>query len=320
MGVFGKLKQEFKFSCQEPLTYPYGCIYTSSAQLLLVVAWSLSLLTVYSCYFVNARPIPEENEPTLGYLGYGLMVREGGGADNKVFSKCGRYSDFQSDQHIEVAWGFARFFAFLAMLFGGGIALILLTTCCLTFHNNYIFKRLACIVAGCFVFQILVFCAYGNFLLCGGEDELEYICEWGTGSGLNLGAAVFWLLATFMIFLWPVEEQEAEEEPEETPKAQQKPKPQPKFPMLTMGQPKREPQQELPKLTNGRQPRNKNNNLRLTDGQQPRKNDNMMLTNETHNKPKRESTPLRITNDEKDFKEPRGGRKSDGRRSRRTVS
>lgn len=304
MGFFYKLKQEFKFSCQEPLTYPYGCIYTSVAQLLLVAAWSLSLITIYNCYFVNARPIPEENEPTLNFLGYGLMVQEGGGADNNAFSKCGRYSDFQSDQHIDAAWGFATAFSWMAMLFGGGIVLILMTTCCLVFKNNYIFKRLACVVAGCFILQVLVFAAYGNSLLCGGEDPLEYICEWGSGSGLNLGACVFWLLAAFMLCLWPVEEDPEEPDPEEPAKPVKK---MPKLPMLTMGEPKakRAPQQELPQLTNG---------------QQPRKSNNLRLANEAH-KPKRESNAaLRITNGDQTFKVPQGGRKNNGRRSTRNMS
>jgi len=319
MGFFRNLKKEFKFSCQEPLTYPYGCIYTSIAQLLIVVAWSLSLITIYACYFVNARPIPEENEPTLNFLGYGLMNREGGGADNAVFSKCGRYSDFQAEQHIDAAWSFATAFSWMAMLFGGGILLILMTTCCLVFHNNYIFKRLACVVAGCFILQVLVFAAYGNSLLCGGEDPLEYICEWGSGSGLNLGACVFWLLAAFMLFLWPVEDDPEEPVDPEEP-AKPVVKKQPKLPMLTMGEPKkkRTPQQELPKLTNGPSPR-KSNNRMLTNGPSPRKSENLMLSNEEHNKPKRPST-MRITNGEQTFKVPQGGRKSNGRRSTRNMS
>jgi hypothetical protein len=282
--------------------YPYGCIYTSVAQLLIIVAWSLSLVTIYNCYFINARPIPEEDEPTLNFLGYGLMVREGGGADNNVFSKCGRYSDFQADQHIDAAWNFAAALCWMAMFFGGGIALILMTTCCLTFHHNHIFKRLAIVVFVCFILQILVFCAYGNSLLCGGEDPLEYICEWGSGSGLNLGACVFWLLAAFMIFLWPVEDDPEEPDPEVPAKLEKK---QPKLPMLTMGEPKpkRAPQQELPKLTNG---------------PSPRKSNNMMLTNEEQ-KPKRPTT-LKITNGEQTFKVPQGGRKSNGKRSNRNMS
>ncbi|CAJ1966050.1 unnamed protein product [Cylindrotheca closterium] len=314
MGFFYKLKQEFRFSCQEPLTYPYGCIYTSIAQFLLLVAWSLSLVTIYNCYFINARPIPEEDEPTLNFLGYGLMNREGGGADNNVFSKCGRYSDFQADQHIDAAWGFATAFNWMAMLIGGMIVLILMTTCCLTFHNNYIFKRLAGVVAVCFILQILVFCAYGNSLLCGGEDPLEYICEWGSGSGLNLGACVFWLLAAFMIFLWPVEDDP--EEPAD-PEVPAKPERKLKLPMLTMGEPKAKPKEDLPQLTNGPSPR-KSKLPQLTNGQSPRKSNNLQLTN-GEDKPKRPST-LKITNGEQTFKVPQGNRKSNGRRSNRNMS
>jgi len=308
MGFFRRLKQEFRFSCQEPLTYPYGCVYTSIAQLFLVMAWSLSLVTISSCYFVNARPIPEEGEPTLGFFGYGLFVREGGGTENvgtnRVFSKCGRYSDFQYDQHVEAAWVFGTIFGVFAFLIGGTVTLIVLTTCCLTFHNNYLFKRLAYVVAGCFGLQVLVFCAYGNSLLCGGEEPLEYVCEWGSGSGINSGAAIFWMLAAFMIFFWPVEEDDeadAEEEPEEAQK------PRPNFPALTMGQskPRPEPQQELPRLTNGRQPR-KTNNLRLANeshATKPKRGSTLRITN--GEKPRRESTP-RLTNGEKGS---RGGRK-----------
>lgn len=268
--------------------YPYGCIYTSLAQLLIIVAWSLSLITIYSCYFVNARPIPEAGEPTLTFSGYGLMIREGGGDDSVLFSKCGRYSDFQSEQHIDVAWGFASAFAWMATIVGAGIALVLLTTCCLIFHNNYIFKRLAVVVAICFLLQCMVFLAFANSLLCGGEDPLEYICEWGSGSGLNLGATIMWLLAALMVFFWPVEEMPEEPMPEEPPQPAPR---QQNYPALTMGEkPKRQSQQNLPKLTNGPRPgRKSTNNLRITNGEQKR----LQITN--GRQAQRPST-MRITN------------------------
>lgn len=272
------------------------------------MAWSLSLLTISSCYFINARPIPGDNEPVLAFLGYGFMVRQGGGGDNNVFGQCGRYTDFQQEQHIEAGWRFATAFGFLALLIGGLVALILLTTCCMSFqHDRIVFTQLAMVTAGCFFLQILVFCAYGNALLCGGEEPSDYICEWGSGSGLNLGAALLWLLSAFLLKLWPVPDEEPEPDLEEPRQVKQN------FPMLTMGQKPAPKPQELPKLTNGPTKKQQRTNL-------------SQLTNEPH-KPKRPSSrpsnkPLQITADgsSQGFKSPKGNRKPSGRQSRRVMS
>jgi hypothetical protein len=227
-------------------------MYTTIAQIIIIVAWSFSMLTISSCYFLNSRPIPLDDEPSLSFYGYGFMVREGGG-DGEIFGRCGRYTDFQQEQHIEVAWQFSTAFGFFALLIGGLVALILLTTCCLSFHDKLIFHKLAMVTTGCFVLQILVFAAYGNSLLCGGTEPDEYICKWGSGSGLNLGAALLWLLSAILIKFWPVpDDPEPErnlEEPTPMPPPKQQPKPKPKLPMLTMGQKPPPKKQELPKLT-----------------------------------------------------------------------
>jgi hypothetical protein len=298
-------------------SYPYGCMHTSIAQIMIIVAWSLSLLTISSCYFVNARPIPEDNAVSLSFLGYGFMVTEGGG-DGEVFGKCGRYSDFQQEQHIEVAWQFATAFGFLAILIGGLVALILLTTCCLSFHDKRIFHKLAMVTTGCFVLQILVFCAYGNSLLCGGTEPDDYICNWGSGSGLNLGAALLWLLSAFLIKLWPVPDDPIPQRDLEEPTPMPPPPKQPaKLPMLTNGQKPPPKNQELPTLTNGSPKRHRVST------------NNKMLANEPHKPkrpPSRPSNNLAITNGNSStsqalqLQSPKGGKDATGRRSRRVLS
>lgn len=231
----------YKFDCHEPLTYPYGWKPTSLAQLLIVVAWTTSLLTISSCYMIEARPIPEENDPPRISLGYGFLSLEGGG-ESETFFKCGRYTDFEQEQHIDAWWQVATAFAFFACIIGGIISLVLLSTCCLAFHDHYIFEKMFKVLIVCFIMQILVFLAYANVKLCNGDDETEYICTWGSGSALNITAALLWLLAAYMIRKFPeyyvggLEEQEGERvhDAESPPKK-------PKLKMLTAAPKKKAP-------------------------------------------------------------------------------
>ena len=160
------------------------------------------MLTIASCYFLNARPIPDAGDPARLFQGYGFLTLEGGG-EGDTFFRCGRYTDFEQEQHIDGWWQLSTALAFLACLIGGVVVLVLLSLCCLAFHDHDIFFKMFKILISCFIMQSLVFIGYANTKLCGGEDEQEYICDFGSGSGLNIAAALLWLLAAWLVRKFP---------------------------------------------------------------------------------------------------------------------
>jgi hypothetical protein len=206
-----------------------------------------------------------------------------------MFGRCGKYTDFEEDQHIDGAWKAATAFAILPLLMGGVNALVLLTTCCLVFHDDRIFYKMYMVNIGCFVLQVLVFVGYANSKLCGGEKSQEYICVWGSGSGLNLGAAICWLLVAFLLYTWPTPNVEREYE-EPSPVLGKKAR----YPMLAAAPPKKAPAPEYPKLTNGSPPRHK----QITNGIKKQKPNTKQLTTGESSQPATKNN-LRITNDPK---------------------
>ena len=245
-------------------SYPYGCAPTSLAQLLLIVAWATSVLTISSCYFLQARPIPDDGDPERLYQGYGFLTLEGGG-EGDTFFRCGRYTDFEQDQHIDTWWQLSTALAFFACIVGGFIVLILLSLCCLAFHDHDIFWKMFKILIGCFIMQSLVFIGYANTKLCGGEESQEYICDFGSGSGLNIAAALLWLLAAWLIRKFPdyyiggpTDEPEQVEDPiQQRPPSRlmikAAPEPQQQHKMLTAAPQERKPH----KMITGEQPKKK---------------------------------------------------------------